>query len=470
MCPEEIGERRLWSTPIYRFRLLSDPNNESSDLKEVVLDVTGSAPSMMEPSGELKSILLEIFSSSDYGNISSVLEFGAAKLRNIPFILGQGKAACAVEFEELMENEKTKMNVDKCNQFGDRFERVIFPNPFIQHRKKFDLIVLMNVIPVMPVPAERLYLLDLLHSKVNDDKYLLWIAQKEGEYKKDRMSGKYPCGDGIWMMKKNRFKTFYRYHSVEEVIEIMSVYGFEKVKRFNKGGSDALLFKKIRHNPFSGYLTEEMILHEIPLDLTIADPVNEKLKIVNPDEGCSPVTPNPTSLSIERLYAERLRTIPPGQDNAEAYHRVASNALSRIFRGSLRNMQMKVDMSDGIQEIDSIFTNDANSGFFKIVRDRYRSTHIIVEFKNISHDPRNTEFQQLNGRLGDRTGSFGILACRKVEDKRAVIARCKEYLHSQHYLIYLTDQDIVELLDCEREGNVDAIDDYMDTRLEEVLF
>lgn len=470
MCPGGSEERKLWNSPIYRFRLLSDPNNESSDMKEIVLDVTGSAPSMMEPSGELKSILLEIFSSSEYTSIDTVLEFGAAKLRNIPFILDQNKRVCAVEFEELMENEKSKMNIEKCDRYGDKFERVIFPNPFIQYQKKFDLIILMNVIPVMPVPAERLYLLDLLHSKVNDDKYLLWIAQKEGEYKKDRQSGKYQCGDGIWMMKKNRFKTFFRYHSVEEVIEIMSAYGFEKVKRFNKGGSDAILFKKIRHNPLTGYLTEDMIMREIPLDATIADPVNEKLKIVSSGEGLDLVIPNPTSLSIENIYVEKLRSIPPGQENAEKYHRVASNALSRIFRGSLRNMQMKVDMSEGVQEIDSVFTNDANSGFFKIVRDRYRSTHIMVEFKNISHDPRNTEFQQLNGRLGDRTGSFGILACRKVEDKRAVISRCKEYLHSQHYLIYLTDQDIIELLDCEREGNVDAIDDYMDTRLEEVLF
>jgi len=51
--------------------------------------------------------------------------------------------------------------------------------PFIQSRKKFDLIILMNVIPVMPVPAERLYLLDLLNSKVNDDEYLLLFAQKK---------------------------------------------------------------------------------------------------------------------------------------------------------------------------------------------------------------------------------------------------------------------------------------------------
>ena len=45
----------------------------------------------------------------------------------------------------------------------------------------------MNVPPVMPILAERLYLLDILHQKINKGKYLLWLAQKEGSsYKKIR--------------------------------------------------------------------------------------------------------------------------------------------------------------------------------------------------------------------------------------------------------------------------------------------
>lgn len=459
----------MWDSPVYRFRLPIDQNNESSKLKEIIIDVTGSAPSMMKPSEELVAILNEIFDPKNYGKIETVLDFGAAKLRNVPFLLERGKKVCAVEFEELMENEKAKLNLEKCHSYGEKFRSVVFPNPFIQHDEQFDLAILMNVIPVMPVMAERMYLLDILHSKIDDEKYLLWIAQKEGGYKKDRESGKYPCGDGIWMMKDKRFKTFYRYHPVDEVIEIMLLYGFEKVKRFNKGSSDALLFKKIKHTPFAGMLTEEKILQELPLDTTIADPVSPTPKIVSVEDGFSRLVPNPHSLSVEQIYIEKLKSLEPGK-NDEIYHRVASCAMSRIFRHSLRNMDIKRWMDDGMQIIDTVFTNDASSGFFKSIRERYGSQHIIIEFKDINNDPKNTEFQQLNGRLGDRAGSFGILGCRSVADKDAVIHRCRAYLQSKHCLIYITDEDLIELLECSRENNIDAIEEYIDARLKDILF
>ena len=65
----------------------------------------------------------------------------------------------------------------------------MFPNPFIDDHKSFDLAILANVLPVMPIPAERLYVLKVLHEKVRADKYLLWIAQKEGPYKEIREAG-----------------------------------------------------------------------------------------------------------------------------------------------------------------------------------------------------------------------------------------------------------------------------------------
>jgi hypothetical protein len=52
----------LWESPIYRFRV---PVNEESsiDLKEIVVDVTGSASPFKEPSENLKEVLEDVFSA-----------------------------------------------------------------------------------------------------------------------------------------------------------------------------------------------------------------------------------------------------------------------------------------------------------------------------------------------------------------------------------------------------------------------
>jgi hypothetical protein len=462
------GRNMLWTTPIYRFRVLKDDDPASDEMKEIVIDVTGSAPSFTEPSDGLKEVLHDIFTASSLERIETVVEFGAGKLKNIPFILKQGKKACAVDFRELGENPFTKKNVKKCEKYGSRFQKLVYPNPFLSDRRRFDLALLLNVPPVMPVPAERLYLLDVLYSKVNDGKYLLWVAQKEGSYKRIREEGKNACGDGLWMGVTRRRKTFYRYYPVEELDEIMALHGFRLAKRYDIG-DDARLYEKTEYNLFSGLLTPDRIEEQVPVDDTIKDPTSTDPKLVRRTSKTREINPNPKSLSIESLYVERIRSISPGAATAEVYHRTVSYALGRIFRGALRNMDIKVDVNGGVKIIDTVFTNSAKDGFFHDLRSRVDCSYPIFEVKNISGDPTNTELDQLNGRLNATRGYFGMLVCRSVTDNEAVIARCRTYL-ADHYVMVLADPEIFELLGFAREGNREAINDLMDTKLRQLLF
>jgi len=126
----------LWERPIYRFRIpKSGYGEESQRLQELVFDVTGSAPPMRQPSEALKTVLNEIFNSDSLKSIQSVLEFGAAKLKNIPFILEKGKTVCAVEFEELSKNPITKGNLRKCRAYGSQFQELLFPILLFQIQK-----------------------------------------------------------------------------------------------------------------------------------------------------------------------------------------------------------------------------------------------------------------------------------------------------------------------------------------------
>lgn len=458
----------IWTTPIYRFRIPKDDDSESDELKEIIIDVTGSAPPFTEPSDALKEVLQDIFKSDSLKKIEVVLEFGAGKLKNIPYLLKQGKTVCAVEFKELTENSFTKKNIKKCEKYCQKFQKLIFPNPFLSDSRKVDLALLLNVPPVMPVLAERLYLLEILHNKINDGKYLLWVAQKEGPYKKIREEGKNTCGDGLWMGKGRYFKTFYKYHQVEELDEIMALFGFKLIKRFSVG-DDARLYEKTDHNLFSGLITPQKIRENIPIDETIKDQTTPEPKIIKISSKIKPVIPNPKTLSLETLYIEKIKKIDKGPNGAEEYHRIISFALGRIFRGSLRNMDIKVNVDGGIKIIDTVFTNCADNGFFHNLRSKVECNYPMVEAKNISGDPTNPELDQLNGRLNQNRGHFGILICRNVSDKNSVIARCKTYLPA-NYVLVLTDEDLFELLEYSREKNYNEITDLMDKKLREILF
>jgi len=457
----------LWKSPIYRFRVPISID-ESEDLKEIIIDVTGSAPPFKEPSENLKEILDEIFTPESYGKIDTVLEFGAAKLKNIPYILKKGKCVCAVEFQELMTNDMTKANIKKCKKYREKFQEIIFPNPFTNDEKKFDLILLLNVLSVMPIPSERLFLLKLLHEKLNDKKYLLYVAQKEGSYKKIRDDGNNDIGDGIWMGKGRRFKTFYKYYPVDELDEIMALLGFDLIKRYT-GGDDARLYQKNNFAPFEDQITEEKIIENIPVDLTIKDSTTGNLKTVKLTDEIKVVSPNPKKLSLENLYLDKIRTVPAGIENAEIYHRLVSYAMARIFRGSLRNMNIKVEIDGGIKIIDTVFTNSSTKGFFNILRSKIDCSYPMIEVKNISTDPTNVEFDQLNGRLTSTHGYFGILICKKVLDWDKVIARCKTYL-PDHFILCLSEQDLIMLIEFSRIGDDDAISDFMDKKLQTILF
>lgn len=455
----------LWKSPVYRFRI---SNDRDENLREVVVDVTGSAPSYGGPSKALQSILKDIFSNSEYSKIDAVLEFGAGKLKNIPFILEQGKSVSAVEFQELSSNEITKENIKIASTFGEKFEKLLFPNPFISNTKKYDLVLLLNVLPVMPVPAERLILLDILHNRINNGKYLLWLAQKEGSYKKIKEEGNNNLGDGLWMGARSHFKTFYKYFQVEELDEIMYLYGFERKKIF-KVPDDARLYKRMDESLFSGLLTQKKIRDYVPEDDSIKDPVSSKLKHVIQESTTKLLSPNPNELSIENLYIDRLKKIKVGHDGAYEYHKLVAYALGRIFRGSLRNLDIEVKIEEGKQRADIVYTNSATEGFFLNLRNNIECGHPIIEVKNINHDPKNEEFAQLRHRFKKGRGQFGFLVCRKIVDHKAVVQRCRSAF-PENLVIVLSEDDLFDLLELSREGMDDEINNFMDKKLKEIIF
>ena len=77
---------------------------------------------------------------------------------------------------------------------------------------------------------------------------------------------------------------------------------------------------------------------------------------------------------------------------------------------------------------------------------------------------------QLTGRFSPRRGLFGILLCRKVENKDLMKKRCKDIANDDRgYVIVLDDEDILLLLKFKNENKEEAINEFLTNKYKELI-
>ncbi len=168
----------MWERPIYKFK--SDQNGT------ILIDVTGSAPNFSVPGKQLEgtfNVLLQGLNPAD----TKILDFGGAKLRNTLYLLKKGYTVYSCEFEDLFKRSKQAADyLAECKKYPN-FKRLIFPDEFICSEDEFDVILLINVLNIMPVPIERHCVLTLCREKIKENGRLLWYTQ-HGAYSADKSS------------------------------------------------------------------------------------------------------------------------------------------------------------------------------------------------------------------------------------------------------------------------------------------
>jgi hypothetical protein len=97
----------MWETPVYRFNQEAGAGSEGNLVyKQIVIDVTRSAPSFATPVIELGGALDMAIAATGIGPNDTILDFGAGKLRNTIFLLERGYRVCAVEFAQQFVNSQ----------------------------------------------------------------------------------------------------------------------------------------------------------------------------------------------------------------------------------------------------------------------------------------------------------------------------------------------------------------------------
>lgn len=180
----------------------------------------------------------------------------------------------------------------------------------------------------------------------------------------------------------------------------------------------------------------------------------------------------PSIHEVCRALSSALPALPSGRDYADDYHRLMQGIFTALFFPNLIQPHKEWEINDGRKRIDIVYTNSGESGFFSQRRND-QNTHanlVIVECKNYSNDIANVEFDQLLGRFDNNRGRFGIMACRSIDNTELLRSRCRDMARgSIGYIIVLTDDDVVEMLEAKAALQDEVIEGILHSKFRELL-
>lgn len=469
----------MWESPIYKFK-----TEIKGETKEIYVDVTGSAPRFNVPGMQLTGAFDVLLKGLDPYK-TKILDFGAAKLRNTIHLLKKGFTVYACEFDDLFKRSKQANEFYEEAKKYNNFKPLVFPRDFIDFEEKFDVVLLINVLDIMPVPIERLCVLALCREKMSENGRLLWYTQHGAYSESDAVT---KLLDGLVTGKGREYHMFYRDFTRKEIYDMLKSTGFSYNKEFKfpmVGTNQAYVF-----NPDGDILIDETL----GLTEMLKRKLKPKLKNIEREsrwmgageEGASKKIVYQTGLptrvmpikeiNILETYLKELGGIKAGGGKkASLYHQLILNILTEIFNPHLKNPQKEEKINQGRKRVDITFDNKAEEGFFKELKESYKISCplIFIECKNYNKALETPEFDQIEGRLNKRRGMFGIIVCRKVDNVESVLNHCRDLIRenpdAEKYVIVLTDAEIEQMIKHKLENKSDEINKILNAKYKELI-
>ncbi len=450
----------MWESPIYKFK-----TEIKGKKKEIFIDVTGSAPNFKVPGKQLEGSFAVLLSGLEPSK-TKILDFGGAKLRNTLHLLKGGFTVYACEFEDLFKRSKQAEELLKeCKTFSN-FKQLVFPNDFVDFEDEFDVVLLVNVLDVMPVPIERLCVLALCREKMKENGRLLWYTQHGAYSKEDAVALLF---DGLVTGKGRKFNMFYRDFTRKEIHDMLQSTGFSYNKNFKfpmSGSNQAYVF-----NADGPILVDSTLGLIAQLKKKTKTKLKEIERISGTDEKKykAEVPKRITKLeeiNLLKQYSIELKKIKAGKKGASKYHQLIFNILKWVFETRLKSPKKEDPIADKTQRVDITFKNTVNKGFFNRLSEDYKLVcpNIFFECKNYNEDLKNPEFFQLRCRLNKVRGQFGIIVCRQIIKKENYEKAQNDALKKEEYFIVLEDRDIVQMIKLKLDEKEDKLDDYIEDK------
>lgn len=465
----------MWESPIYKFK-----TQIGGKKREILIDVTGSSPNFSEPGKQLEGTFQALLEGLQPSK-TKILDLGAAKLRNTIHLLQEGYTVYSCEFNDLFKRSKQASDFLKKAKGFSNFKRLIFPDEFIDFNEKFDVVMLINVLNIMPIPIERMSLLALCREKMRENGRFLWYTQ-HGTY-----SNSVPVAelyDGIVTGKGRKYHMFYRDFSREEIHNMLKATGFSYNENFKfpmSGSNQAYVFNADGDILVDSSLgLTELLKRKVSRSLETIErstrwriegkeAISEKVVY---DAKVPTEVSKPKKINILASYLKELKKLESGRKYASQYHELIFDILKILFENRLRRPKKEESIADETQRVDITFKNFQDRGFFKRLDKGYHIVcpNIFIECKNYNEDLGNPVFAQIQNRLNKKSGQFGIIVCRKIINRRRVRKRQGTLVNDDKYVLVLVDSDIEKLVRMKLKGEEEEIDDLFEEKFKELLW
>jgi len=167
----------------------------------------------------------------------------------------------------------------------------------------------------------------------------------------------------------------------------------------------------------------------------------------------------------------QIRNIPEGNSAASQYHSFALGVCTFLFYPNLIYPVKEQELHHGRKRVDIKFTNAAENGFFKsmLQANQTRALSVLIECKNYEKQINNPELDQLSGRFGHQRGFFGMLLCRRMDNRQRIIERCRDTAaDGRGYMLVLEDADLVNMLELVEAGHRTGLDNFLQQRFDQI--
>lgn len=176
--------------------------------------------------------------------------------------------------------------------------------------------------------------------------------------------------------------------------------------------------------------------------------------------------------SIVQQEVERLRDIVPvGHEHFHTFERMVRVIFNFLFHNDLgegRAQSRTEPENEGVEIRDLLFANQADTGFWKDLKEKYSASEIVVDAKNTDEVTRD-DLRQLYCYLKPALGLWGFIVCRSPQPERVHAFNrtlYKNFSQSRGALI-LCDEDLRRMVTIANHGKEPA--GYLRDRMSEFV-
>lgn len=154
-----------------------------------------------------------------------------------------------------------------------------------------------------------------------------------------------------------------------------------------------------------------------------------------------------------------LEGCPKGTAGWRQFEDVGIEILKFLFTPPLTEPIIQPRSYSGIDRRDALLPNRIMdvSSIWGQLRQELSARMVLVEFKNYEGSVAKEEVDQTRNYLTTTIGKFGMIISRNVPSPQALLRRNQVYTQEQKVLVFLTDEDLKELIRIKDRGDDPAV-------------